>query len=428
MFCTTSYSDTPDKAEDVERKKRTEWFYQFNLAAAKCSSSPTTHLKAVIEAARRNHDTDVHLLALAELARSLAQGGDWKGCSTCIKELEKMMSYVPFENDAAAPQSNPDAMDEDATAPSFRKEHGSERYVLFIYLVVRSILSGRSTEAALANACLKEAKLLADDDSQQCVFEMVINGCTNTPTSKTPKHKQLHDKDEAEHWKSTEGKEGTIYTNAELALRCSATQVHIMRREMEDARGQLSEMVTLARKSKTIKAWVPWLLMLEGFLLQASNEEEAARKYYEAVAMLCGRDADTFNKLFQATSSTAYDLQNDELAVAAQTATMVLDAVLNKADIEAVKVLVERTKRVQCSPQIHALLKMVEGRLSKGTITRSKHILTLSLTLSSKSQDNCIRAFLFALLHEVFSHSHEDQALQMIQTGYAISRKMGKVD
>ena len=233
---------------------------------------------------------------------------------------------------------------------------------------------------------------------------------------------------EAEHSKSSEGGEGTIHTNAELALRCSATQVHVMRREMEDARGRLSEMVTLARKSKTMKTWAPWLLMLEGFLLQASNEGEAARRYFEAVATLCGRDADTFDKLFQATSSTAYDLQNDELAVAAQTATIVLDAGLNKADIEAVKALVERTKRVQCSPHIHAVLKMVEGILSKGTITRSKHLLTQSLTLSSKSQDNYIRAFLFALLHEVFSHSHEDQALQMIQTGYAISRKMGKVD
>lgn len=148
--------------KDAERKKRKEWFYQFNLLATKLTSNPMNYFKAVIEAARRNDDADMHLLALAELARSLAQSGDWKGCAAQIKELEKEIGYVSLKEDVTAHnQSNSDAMDEDPEEPSIRKESGVRTYILFVLLVVKTIFTGRNAEATLAKTCLEEAHELA---------------------------------------------------------------------------------------------------------------------------------------------------------------------------------------------------------------------------------------------------------------------------
>ncbi|TIA69477.1 hypothetical protein E3P91_03588 [Wallemia ichthyophaga] len=452
--------------KDAERKKRQEWFYQFNLLAIKLTSNPTNYFKAVIEAAKRNDDADLHLLALVELARSLAHSGDWRSCAANIEELENEIGYVPLKEEATTrTQSNPDAMDEDIKEPSIRKESGVRSYILLVLLMVKTIFTGRNTEATLAKSCLEEVnELVHNCGGHGSLFEMKVNGCVDKVKYRAPNQRQILEfsfvlncithkdpvgsmpvslicvreglafmKDDIgggiHHQAGSEVEVSkSDRSNVELAIRCSAAQVHIMRREMEDAREQLLEMVKLARKHKVMKLWAPWLLMLEGFLLQASNEEEAAKNYYEAVAILCGKNANTFTSLFHVNSSNVEELQNDEMEVTARISAMTLEVGMNRCDHEAVKAVNERMRYVQCSPSIHAIMKMVEGILSKGIITRSKHLFTQSLTLSSQSHDNYIRAFLFALLNEVFRHSHEDQALQMIQTGYAISRKMGKVE
>ncbi|TIB73166.1 hypothetical protein E3Q23_03093 [Wallemia mellicola] len=449
--------------KDAERKKRKEWIYHFNFLAAKYSTNPLNFLRTIVDLAKKNHDTSLHHLGLAEVARILANNSDWKGCGIVLKDLEMEINLLPDSNKPANEEA-PDKMDEDIKQSSSTNERGLREYILVVFLVVKVIFSSHNADANTAKKRLEEVQHLIDETQDERYFEMSVNGCSDKVVYQAPTKSQLldfsfvlscmtckdpvgtkplsllyslkaidlfnEDRREVYRYSTIQNieKRNVQRVHMKLYILCSLTQVYIMRREMENAYKTLTEMVKLSREHSLTMKWAAWMLMLEGYYLQASNELEAAKVYYESVISLCGKKGDTFSNLFLTNKNSVQNLHNDEMEVAAKLSKLALEVGTNNAEHDRMKELNESSKLIQCSSSILAALRMVEGMLNKSIITRSKYLLSQSLTLSSKSNDNHIRAFLFALLSEAFNHSHEDQALKMIETGYALARKMGKVD
>lgn len=158
--------------KDAERKKRREWIYHYHFLAAKYSSNPLNFLKAVVDLAKKNHDTSLHHLGLAEVARVSANNGDWKSCGMVLKDLENEINYVLPDSNKRASEEIPDKMDEDINESSGENERGLRDYILVVFLVVKVIFSSRNADAVIAKKRLEEVQQLIDETQDERRFEV----------------------------------------------------------------------------------------------------------------------------------------------------------------------------------------------------------------------------------------------------------------
>lgn len=146
---------------DAEKKNRTEWLYQYNFLAAEIAESPAYCFKVIADTAKRNGDTDLRLLALAESTRLAVGGSDSRSSTTQIEDLEREINYVPFVDRMGSD------VKENVEMASVRKESGIRAYILVVLLIAKTVYNIRHADAASSARSLKEVHILADENSKE---------------------------------------------------------------------------------------------------------------------------------------------------------------------------------------------------------------------------------------------------------------------
>ena len=222
-------------------------------------------------------------------------------------------------------------------------------------------------------------------------------------------------------------------TRIQIGLMSSLIQVQIMRRELDEAEENLNEMIKLCRSNEMILEWSTTLLLLRAFIDHAQSNIPKASEGYLVASLLSKPTEHTPWQLSLFHSNGDQNpkiyVQDSEMHIASSLAKFLLEISNDVTTLESFNHFIDtHIIQTDISPNIQAIIKLGQGILSSSTITKSKQSLTHSLTLVSKSHDNHLKALLLTFLSQVFINTHQNQALQMLETGFALSKKMGKVD